>query len=233
MAKEYFGAEEWVRAHRGTIDRLEQLLAIILNPSVPDGTLIRLSRSGQYSLIEQAMRDHEEVTGAVLVHNHRSETPDRYLDPMPKKVRTKQRNRRPRAPRMTQDRIVGIVAIIDGWKGRLTWEALCDVVDREIGGRYTRQALDNYTEIKAAYENYNKAPILSGDDKPLVGRKRRSEGLSGKLRSWKLSAIYCLEEQFVRWAVNASSRNLDEKFLDTPLDLSIVRITADDAEVIP
>ncbi|ANY81330.1 hypothetical protein BB934_26475 [Microvirga ossetica] len=76
MAKEYFGAEEWVRAHRGTIDRLEQLLAILLNPSVPDGTLIRLSRSGQYSLIEQAMRDHEAVTGAVLLHNHRSEAPD-------------------------------------------------------------------------------------------------------------------------------------------------------------
>ncbi|WP_162299196.1 hypothetical protein [Microvirga ossetica] len=111
---------------------------------------------------------------------------------------------------------MGIVAIIDGWKGRLTWEALCDVVDREIGGRYTRQALDNYTEIKAAYENYNKAPILSGDDKPLSRTQTKIRRLERKVA--ELEAIRdLLLEKFVRWAVNASSRNLDEKFLDTPL----------------
>lgn len=66
LSKEYEGAEDWVRAHQETIERLEQLRAILADPAVPDGSLIRLAKSGRYSLVEQAMRDHEDVTGALL-----------------------------------------------------------------------------------------------------------------------------------------------------------------------
>lgn len=69
LSKEYEGAEDWVRAHRETIQRLEQLRAILVDPTVPDGSLIRLAKSGRYSLVEQAMRDHEYVTGALPPRN--------------------------------------------------------------------------------------------------------------------------------------------------------------------
>ncbi|KQS85325.1 hypothetical protein ASG32_18970 [Methylobacterium sp. Leaf361] len=69
LTKEYEGAEDWVRAHRETIQRLEQLRAILVDPTVPDGSLIRLAKSGRYSLVEQAMRDHEDVTGALSLRN--------------------------------------------------------------------------------------------------------------------------------------------------------------------
>lgn len=69
LSKEYEGAEDWVRAHQETIERLEQLRAILTDPAVPDGSLIRLAKSGRYSLIEQAMRDHEDVTGALLTRD--------------------------------------------------------------------------------------------------------------------------------------------------------------------
>lgn len=65
LSKEYEGSEDWVRAHEETIERLEQLQAILADPTVPDGSLIRLAKSGRYSLVEQAMRDHEDVTSAL------------------------------------------------------------------------------------------------------------------------------------------------------------------------
>jgi hypothetical protein len=65
-SNDYHGSEDWIRAHQETIERLEQLQAILTDPAVPDGSLIRLAKSGRYSLIEQAMRDNEEVMGVPL-----------------------------------------------------------------------------------------------------------------------------------------------------------------------
>jgi hypothetical protein len=66
LSKEYEGAQEWVDAHRATVDRLEQLSAILADPGTPDGSIIRLAKSGQYSLVEQAMHDHHEASGTLL-----------------------------------------------------------------------------------------------------------------------------------------------------------------------
>ncbi|MDU0342073.1 hypothetical protein [Bosea rubneri] len=66
LSKEYEGAQDWVDAHRATIDRLGQLAAILDDPGTPDGSVIRLAKSGQYSLVEQAMYDHQAATGALL-----------------------------------------------------------------------------------------------------------------------------------------------------------------------
>jgi hypothetical protein len=68
-AEEYEGAEEWIKAHRETVERLEQLHTILSDPTLPDGSLIRLAKSGRYSLVEQAMRDHEVVTNVLLPWN--------------------------------------------------------------------------------------------------------------------------------------------------------------------
>ncbi len=65
LSKEYEGAEDWIFAHRETIQRLGQLQEILADPNVPDGSVIRLSRSGRYSLVEQAVRDHKDFADAL------------------------------------------------------------------------------------------------------------------------------------------------------------------------
>ena len=69
FSRDYEGSENWVIAHRETIERLEQLQAILTDPAVPDGSLIRLAKSGRYSLVEQAMRDQGYDTGALPSQN--------------------------------------------------------------------------------------------------------------------------------------------------------------------
>lgn len=46
------GANRWLEHHRLMVDRLAGLIEILDDPSVPDGTLIRLSRDGVATLIE-------------------------------------------------------------------------------------------------------------------------------------------------------------------------------------
>ncbi|MBB3934662.1 MULTISPECIES: hypothetical protein [Aureimonas] len=125
---------------------------------------------------------------------------------------------------MTPERITRIVALIDGWTGRLTWEALCEAVARETGASYRRASLNNYLQIKSAYKAYVKKPNLapSGDATPAPkpkGPSRTQKKISRLERKVaELTAVNdALLEKFARWAVNAGSRGLDEAFLDQPL----------------
>lgn len=124
--------------------------------------------------------------------------------------------RRRRAPALTSERIADIVALVSRWKGRLTWEALCEAVARETGARYTRQALNNYVEIKAAYNAYGAKPTPAPEKRALSRTQQKIRDLERKVT--ELEAVRdALLEKFARWAVNASTRNLDEAFLDQPL----------------
>jgi hypothetical protein len=46
------GANRWLKHHHLMVDRLAGLIEILDDPTVPDGTLIRLTRDGRASLIE-------------------------------------------------------------------------------------------------------------------------------------------------------------------------------------
>lgn len=48
------GADRWLRHHRTTVERLEKLVAILDDPSIPVGAIIRLSRTHGASLIDSA-----------------------------------------------------------------------------------------------------------------------------------------------------------------------------------
>lgn len=63
---DYEGAEEWLKSHTETVQRLEQLQAIMTDPSIPNGTRIALAKSGRYDLVEQALHDHQAITGLKL-----------------------------------------------------------------------------------------------------------------------------------------------------------------------
>ncbi len=124
--------------------------------------------------------------------------------------------RRRRAPALTPERIAGIVHLVNEWKGRLTWEALCEAIANETGARYTRQALNNYVEIKAAYNAYGAKPTPAPEKRALSRTQQKIRDLERKVT--ELEAVRdALLETFARLAVNASTRNLDEAFLDQPL----------------
>jgi hypothetical protein len=121
-----------------------------------------------------------------------------------------------RAPTLTQARVEAITEIIRGWKGRLTWKALCDAIERESGARYTRQALHNHVPIRAAYKAYREQPAPAERDKTLGPAERRIRHL--QLRVKELEDVRdALLERFARWAVNAAQQGLDEEFLNRPL----------------
>lgn len=59
VADEIYGAADWVPTHEATVERLEQLLAILTDPNVADGAVVQLRASGTYSLSEGALRDRD------------------------------------------------------------------------------------------------------------------------------------------------------------------------------
>ncbi|AUT67236.1 MULTISPECIES: hypothetical protein [Paraburkholderia] len=118
--------------------------------------------------------------------------------------------------------VAKIVEVLDGWSGRLTWEALIEAVERREGLRYTRQALHRHERIRLAFAVRKKA--LSGEDaqpreatspelQVALDRVARLEAENRRL----VAENNALLEQFARWAYNAHTRNLTNEFLNNPL----------------
>lgn len=59
VVDEVYGAADWVPTHEATVERLEQLLAILTDPNVADDAVVQLRASGTYSLSEGALRDRD------------------------------------------------------------------------------------------------------------------------------------------------------------------------------
>ncbi|MEW9583142.1 hypothetical protein [Paraburkholderia sp. DGU8] len=114
-----------------------------------------------------------------------------------------------------------IVEVLDGWSGRLTWDALVEAVERREGLRYTRQTLHRHERIRLAYTVRKKA--LSGQEQTretaspelqvALERIARLEGENRRLEAENNALL----EQFARWAYNAQTRNLTKEFLNNPL----------------
>lgn len=129
---------------------------------------------------------------------------------------------RSRAKNIDDRAIEQIVQILDGWSGKLTWEALIDQISIRLRTMYTRQALHNHVRIKEAFASRKK--VLSGGNFKEIKAESpelqhalqhiaRLEAENERLKSENNSLL----EQFVRWAYNASTRALDQNFLNQPL----------------
>lgn len=59
----YAGADRWTEHHSATVARLEQLEAILSDPSVPEGTVIQLSTPNMPSPIRNAMEERDRLDG--------------------------------------------------------------------------------------------------------------------------------------------------------------------------
>jgi hypothetical protein len=114
-----------------------------------------------------------------------------------------------------------IVEVLDGWSGRLTWEALVEAVERREGLRYTRQTLHRHERIRLAYTVRKKAlsvqeptrETASPELQVALERIARLESENRRLEAENNALL----EQFARWAYNAQTRNLTKEFLNNPL----------------
>ena len=127
---------------------------------------------------------------------------------------------RRRAPKLTAERVEGIALMIRAWEGRLTWNGICDAVQQSIGARYTRQALGNHLPICAAYAAHTSGPKPTTPDRPPeTASQKRIRLLETEIRE-RMQLEDRLLEKLARWAHNASSRGLDEDFLDREVPMT-------------
>lgn len=113
-----------------------------------------------------------------------------------------------------------IVTLIDGWQGKLGWDALCDAVEPLIGSRPTRQTLNSHVRIKAAF-THQKERLKSG----FVSTKRPASLSIAEQRIRRLEAENSrlerenerLLEQFMRWQYNAHKFDVSADKLNAPL----------------
>lgn len=129
-----------------------------------------------------------------------------------------------RGKNLTDEAIEQIVRLLDGWSGKLTWEALIDAIVTRLHYRYTRQALFKHERIKAAYtlrkealgassKDGTRTPYGSGQLGEAMARIDRLEAENQRLEAENQRLL----EQFVVWAYNAHTRGLDKGFLSRPL----------------
>jgi hypothetical protein len=131
-----------------------------------------------------------------------------------------------RARNLGDSDIAEVVAILDGWTGKLTWELLVVAIKKRLHQEYTRQALNNHARIADAFRQRKKTASKA----QAAPNRRRTADASQELDA-ALQRIQVIEaenlrllsenarllEQFVRWAHNAYTRGLDKDFLSRPL----------------
>ncbi|PRA54706.1 MULTISPECIES: hypothetical protein [Pseudomonas] len=123
------------------------------------------------------------------------------------------------AKHLTKVDIEKILHALDGWEGRLTWEALCDSMPPLIGTRPTRQTLSAHLKIQEAFQHKKGRRDLSVGAKVPVSlslaaqRIKRLEEENARLRNENEGLL----EQFVVWQYNAYCHGLTEQQLAAPL----------------
>lgn len=130
---------------------------------------------------------------------------------------------RMREKNLDDDVVATIVGVLDGWSGRLSWEALIKAVERRARLSYTRQTLHRHERIRLAFAVRKKALSGQTDDEC---RRAMSPELQVALdriarleaENMRLAAENnALLEQFAVWSYNAQTRNLTREFLNKPL----------------
>lgn len=124
------------------------------------------------------------------------------------------------AKHLSDTDIGSIVGILDGWKGNLNWEALCDACLPIIGSRPVRQTLMKFARIKNAFLATKKrlkegAPKLSAPPSMRIAVERiaRLERENERLKRENRELL----QQFVVWQYNAHIHGLKKHELNKAL----------------
>ena len=115
-----------------------------------------------------------------------------------------------------------IFEILDGWKGKLTWELLVEAIAKRTLQDYTRQTLYGHEEIRSAFAAKKvRVPLATEGRKKLYKPEEAYESernLKLKEENARLQAhVDFLIEKFNRWAYNAYIRGMTEQQLEQPL----------------
>ena len=124
------------------------------------------------------------------------------------------------AKHLTETDIEKILHTLDGWQGRLTWEALCDSLLPLIGTRPTRQTLSAYVQIQEAFQHKKGRSNVMNDKAKVppsltvaAQRIKRLGEENARLRHENEGLL----EQFVIWQYNAYCHGLTKLQLAAPL----------------
>lgn len=123
---------------------------------------------------------------------------------------------RSRERNLDDEVVAGIVQVLDGWSGKLSWEKLIEAVEKRAGLRYTRQALHRHERIRNAFAVRKKAlsgqankgsrEAASPELQVAMDRIARLEGENQRLVAENNNLL----EQFARWAYSAQTRILNQ-----------------------
>lgn len=61
MGEDYFGADRWVEAHKKSVEKLREILAIHADLSIPDGTIVNLKGGSKDNEVAMALRDRSAI----------------------------------------------------------------------------------------------------------------------------------------------------------------------------
>jgi len=136
--------------------------------------------------------------------------------------------RRGTKPRLTEEDIRIIVALIEAWAGVLTWDLLVQRVERILGRSYSRQALDGHDAIKASYQARKRRDRAVRDglkagrnaiyDMPpeLAMARQRIEAADVRIKALE-QQLERYKQQFVVWLYNARNAGVTVEKLNAPL----------------
>lgn len=126
---------------------------------------------------------------------------------------------RARSRNISDTDIADIVAILDGWSGKLSWDLLINAIERRKHVRYTRQTLHNHERIRHSFSLVKKScrggPLQQESPELQLALQQNSRLKAENARL--VAENQRLLEQFATWAYNAYARGLDEAFLSRPL----------------
>lgn len=125
------------------------------------------------------------------------------------------------AKHLTDGDVERVVEIIDGWREKLTWEALCEACVPIIGTKPARQTLAKFIRIENAFEAYKKRqknahyeePKLPPSIRVAAERITRLESENERLKRENRELL----QQFVVWQYNAYTRGLSDRDLNKAL----------------
>jgi hypothetical protein len=124
------------------------------------------------------------------------------------------------AKHLTDKDIERIIGILDGWKDKLSWEALCDACIPVIGSKPARQTLIKFVRITNAFNACKKrlkedVPELRAPASMRVAIERiiRLERENERLKRENTELL----QQFVVWQYNAHIRGLSNHELNKAL----------------
>ncbi len=128
-----------------------------------------------------------------------------------------------RSKNLTSSDVDQILSVLDGWVGKLSWDALVRAIDVRTGQLYTRQALSKHARVLEAFQNRKRSLVDSQLTEPVAASSPELEAAMQRIARLEATVARleaertALLEQFARWAYNAHSRGLGHDVLDRPL----------------